>query len=92
MKRYLGLTEEEILENETLWKEERDQPELQTTQGQDLRSIGITPAAIEQDITTGEEIASADTGLGAEPGGVTPPGQTGGTAAPAPGAPPVPTI
>ena len=39
MKRYLGLTQEEIVENETLWKEERDEPELETTQGQDLRSI-----------------------------------------------------
>jgi len=85
LKRYLGLTEDEIVENEQLWKEERDQPELQTTQGQDLRSIGITPAGIESDITTGEELAGgmeaagvpggapAGGGLGGgAPGGVTP--------------------
>jgi hypothetical protein len=88
MQRYLGLTDEEILENEQLWKEERDQPELQTTQGQDLRSIGITPAGIEQDITTGEEIASTE--LGAEAGtpqggipGAPTVGQTPGAGAPA---------
>jgi hypothetical protein len=66
MKRYLGLTEEEIVENETLWAEERDEPELTTTQGQDLRAIGITPAGLESDIATGEELAGAE--MGAESG------------------------
>ena len=93
MKRYLGLTEEEIVENEQMWREERDQPELQTTQGQDLRSIGITPAGLEQDITTGEELASGLGGapdLGAVPGAPAT-AATAPTAGPAPaptGAPP----
>jgi hypothetical protein len=85
MKRYLGLTEEEIVENETLWSEERDEPELTTTQGQDLRSIGITPAGLEQDINTGEELAGADVGAeGAEGGMPGAPSTAPGTAAPAP--------
>jgi hypothetical protein len=93
MKRYLGLSEEEIQENETMWQEERDEPELATTQGQDLRSIGITPAGLESDIQTGEELAGAD--LGSVPGGpegapATAPSTAGTT--PAPGAPPIPTI
>ena len=62
LKRYLGLSEEEIMENEQMWREERDAPEMETTQGQDLRSIGITPAGMEQDIATGEELAGAETG------------------------------
>ena len=62
LKRYLGLSEEEIMENEQMWREERDAPEVETTQGQDLRSIGITPAGMEQDIATGEELAGAETG------------------------------
>ena len=62
MKRYLGLSDEEILENEQMWQEERDEPELSTTQGQDLRSIGITPAGLEQDIATGQELAGAEMG------------------------------
>jgi hypothetical protein len=87
MKRYLGLTEEEIVENETLWQEERDQPELETTQGQDLRSIGITPAGLESDIATGEEItgataAGADGGLPGAP--TTAPGTAGTAGAPPP--------
>jgi hypothetical protein len=76
MERYLGLSQEEITENAKLWKEERDEPDLQTTQGQDLRSIGITPAGMESDIQAGEALAamppegSADVGAvpGAPPG------------------------
>ena len=83
MKRFLGLTEEEVVENEYLWREERDEPELSTTQGQDLRSIGITPAGMESDIATGEELAGAE---GEIPGAGTAPteiaGQPAGQGAP----------
>ena len=85
MSRYLGLSEEEIVENEKMWREERDQPELQTTQGQDLRSIGITPAGLETDIATGQELAGAEVGIEAG----APQGEPLGTvAAPPPGAVP----
>jgi hypothetical protein len=93
MKRYLGLTEEEIVENETLWKEERSEPELKTTQGQDLRSIGITPAGLEADIQTGQEISGAggdNTAGGAEGGMPGAPTTAPGTAGA--GAPPIPTV
>lgn len=98
LKRYLGLSEEEIMENEQMWREERDEPELETTQGQDLRSIGVTPAGIESDIQTGQEIAGAEGMAGA--GGVQPtpstvPGTTSpgaGATAPGGGVPPVPSI
>ena len=65
---------------------------MTTTQGQDLRSIGVTPAGLESDITTGQELAGAEAGseaLGAAPGQT--PTTAPGTAAPA-GAPPIPTI
>jgi hypothetical protein len=78
LKRFLGLTEEEIMENETMWREERDKPDLETTQGQDLRSVGVTPAGMEQDIATGEELATAE--MGAEAGA---PQDAGSAAAPA---------
>ena len=92
MQRYLGLTEDEIEENSQLWREERDQPDLITTSGQDLRSIGITPGGIESDVDMGQEVAdmvSPEGELGAPaagaPGGVLP-----GSATPPPttGAPP----
>ncbi len=60
LKRYLGLTEEEIRENEELWDEERATPEATPATGTDLRSVGITPADMETDITTGEEVAGMD--------------------------------
>ena len=93
MKRYLGLSEEEIVENEQMWREERDEPELSTTQGQDLRSIGVTPAGLESDIAMGQELAGAEMGAeaGAPQAGAELPTATAGTAAPA-GAPPIPTI
>jgi hypothetical protein len=94
MERFLGLSEEEIVENEQMWREERDEPELVTTQGQDLRSIGVTPAGLEQDIATGQELAGAEIGAatGAPEGGIPgAPATAPGTAAPA-GAPPIPTI
>ena len=55
LERFLGLTEEEIKQNEDMWREERDTPELQTA-GSDLRSVGISPGAMQTDIETGEEI------------------------------------
>ena len=74
LERFLGLSKDEIEQNEKMWREERDRPELQTTQGQDLRSIGITPAGMETDIATGEEMANlqapgAEGGLPAAPAG-----------------------
>ena len=87
LERFLGLSQEEIVENEKLWREERDNPELQTTQGQDLRSIGITPAGLETDIQTGEELTNLEPagpeggvpaqgagGIGGTTPGNTPPG------------------
>lgn len=62
LKRYLGLTEEEILENETLWKEERDLSEVLNVSGQDLRSVGVTPAGMDADMDMGDDLA--DTGVG----------------------------
>jgi hypothetical protein len=97
MQRFLGLSEEEIVENEKMWREERDEPELETTQGQDLRGIGVTPADIESDITTGEELANADAGaglgdLGAAPGMPTAGAPATAGASPGAGAPPIPSI
>ena len=74
LERFLGLSKDEIEQNEKMWREERDRPELQTTQGQDLRSIGITPAGMETDIATGEEMSNlqapgAEGGLPAAPAG-----------------------
>jgi hypothetical protein len=55
----LGLTEGEIKENEDMWREEREDPELKVA-GSDLRAVGISPGAMQTDIETGEEIAQME--------------------------------
>jgi hypothetical protein len=83
MKRFLGMTEEEIAENERLWREENDenlQPPATDAAGE-MRGAGISSAGISSDLggiedTTGEEpapemggdeMAGATPEAGAEP-------------------------
>jgi hypothetical protein len=77
MQRFLGLTEEEIQENEKLWREERDEPSTEAA-GSDLRGVGITPGGLDADISAADEFAgmepmtpgAVDAGApGAAPGG-----------------------
>jgi hypothetical protein len=81
------LTEEEIKENETMWREERDTPTIEPS-GSDLRSIGISPGQLETDIATGEEIGQMEPAgvgtpeVGAGPAGPIVPGGVGGAGAP----------
>ena len=59
LKRYLGLTEEEIKENEKLWREENGKnlkPTIDSS-GQ-MRSVGITPGGMEAEV--GAQDAEAD--------------------------------
>jgi hypothetical protein len=89
LQRFLGLTEDEIKENEELWREERDQPEMQSGGGADLRAVGITPGGMETDITTGEEMSQMQPQGAADitgPGAALP-GAAPGGALPASGAP-----
>jgi hypothetical protein len=60
LERFLGLTSEEILRNEKMWREEQDKPDLETTQGQDLRSVGVTPGSLDSDIAMGDELAGME--------------------------------
>ena len=80
LERFLGLTEDEISKNEEMWREERDEPDLETQSGQDLRSVGITPANIETDVATGQEMSNLEP---SNPLGVPPVGP-GAPSAPSP--------
>lgn len=60
LKRYLGLTEEEIRDNEEMWREEREEAESPDATGQDLRSVGVTPADFESDLETGDMMTQGD--------------------------------
>ena len=88
MKRFLGLTEEEIEENSTLWHEERSEPEDSQVTGSDLRNIGIGIGDLESDIQVGEEIpAEGQEGMEGMPPEMTASvgGPEGGAGMPAPG-------
>ena len=51
LKRFLGLSDEEIAENETLWLEENDESVVSTGDGSDeLRGAGISSAGMDADM------------------------------------------
>jgi hypothetical protein len=92
MKRFLGLSEEEIKENQKMWHEEKTTPEEEGAKGSDLRSIGISTGDVQSDL----DMADGMSDEGGEEGmdgmdvapPVTPPAGGGGiggaTAAPPP--------
>mgnify|MGYP001475433923 FL=1 len=85
LQRFLGLTPEEMAENEKLWREENDEniKAKPTTSATELRSAGISTAGIDADLDAAEPEAPAT-----EPGTDTPETPAGGTGG---GTPPTPT-
>ena len=86
LKRFLGLSEEEMAENERMWAEENGMSANQTTDSSgELRSVGVSQAGIEADTSNlGDTTAGPDV-AGAEPGAA---GEVPPAGAPAPAAPP----
>jgi hypothetical protein len=92
LQRYLGLSEEEMLENEQLWKEEHAE-DVQAAAGETesvgLRAAGITPDNIATDIENTEAAMAPPPGAEGEPApGIAP--TAAAQAAPAPAAAPSP--
>lgn len=58
LKRFLGLTAEEVAENEKLWKEENVDEGTELPSSAELRSVGVTAAGIQGDLSS---IAGATT-------------------------------
>ena len=56
LQRFLGLTEEEIKENEKLWREENNKDADVTPEGKDLRSIGVSAGDLETDQMTADNL------------------------------------
>lgn len=77
MKRFLGLTEEEIKENERMWREENGsnlKPSLDAAS--QMRSIGVSPAGLGADAATQTAEAPVEAPeMGAEPGAEAVPAQ-----------------
>jgi len=69
MKRFLGLTQEEITENERLWREENASAlKPPADSGSELRSAGVTPGGIAADAAEQTAEAPADMAAAAEQG------------------------
>ena len=85
MKRFLGLTDEEVAENERLWAEEngKGQPTYTDAAGE-LRSAGISAAGIEGDLGMAGDLSGPEDMEGEEPG----PDQASPLGATAPTTPP----
>ena len=79
LKRYLGLTEEEMSENAEQWAEENAVKQKQATKSSELRQGGVTQAGIAGDLDNLTDPQAPDT--------TAPPAQTPGAT---PGQPPVP--
>ena len=69
MKRFLGMSEDEIKENERLWREENGSNlKSEADAGSQLRSAGITPGGLSADMGAQEAEAPEDLAAAAEPG------------------------
>jgi hypothetical protein len=69
MKRFLGMSQEEITENETMWKEENGSNlKTPTDSAGQLRSAGITPGGIAGDMAGQDAEAPEDMAAAAAPG------------------------
>jgi len=88
LKRYLGLSEEEMARNAELWAEENNVPQKKQSKSNELRGGGVTQSGITSDLDQFEE-PTADPeapepgspqpgGPGQTPGGQTPGGTGGG--------------
>src|SRR6056300_905232 len=78
LKRYLGLSEEEMARNAELWAEENNVPQKKQTKSNQLRSAGVTQSGITGDLDQFEEPTAEPESP--EPGSPQPgqPGQTPG--------------
>ena len=88
LERYLGLSEEEMQENEQMWAEEHADTELAKAEDANLRSVGVSAGGISSDLE-GVAPMPGEEGMGAEVGAPPMVGQEqgGAPAAPAGGVP-----
>jgi hypothetical protein len=90
LKRFLGLSQEEIAENQEMWAEENLDAIEPVSAGAELRGAGITPGGMSSDMDTlsqsdpgSEELQAGEPGAGQQ----TAPTAGAAPTAPAPGAP-----
>jgi hypothetical protein len=88
MKRYLGMTEQEISENETTWAEERGDAEVAKPEAPNARGAGISPGGVQTDL----DALGPDVGAAGAEGGPDMAGAAQGAGPGSPGAAPAPAL
>jgi hypothetical protein len=76
MKRFLGMTAEEIAENEVMWREENIDTDQSLSASAELRSVGVSANSISGDLNNlamAPSMPAPEEAPGAEPAGGTPP-------------------
>jgi len=68
LKRYLGLSEEEMLENETLWREENGEDGTVDAEGADMRGVGVGPGDFDADLGSMDDFDAEMDDMGGEEG------------------------
>lgn len=87
LTRYLGLSEEEMQDNEQMWAEEHSETNFSKPEEANLRSVGVSAGGISADLGNMEPAPGAETPPGGNVAGVSEPGAAPG--APAGAASPV---
>ena len=87
LKRYLGLTEEEMARNADLWAEENNVPQKKQSKNAQLRTGGVSQAGIKGDLDQFEEPTADPEAPGPATTGGGQPGQTPGGGGTVPGGP-----
>jgi hypothetical protein len=85
LKRFLGLSEEEMARNAELWAEENNVPQGKKTKANQLRGAGVTQAGIVSDLDQFEEPTADPEAPAPEAPGTGTPGQTPGGGGTVPG-------
>ena len=68
MKRYLGMTEQEISENEMAWAEEKGDPDLAQSDSPTLGGVNLTQGRVDSEIEgLGPEAPTGEPGVGGAP-------------------------
>jgi hypothetical protein len=83
LKRFLGMSDEEIAENERLWREENDETlgQLPTDASAEMRASGISSAGISADLDGAEDLAAEEGNIETGPEAAPPETVTGGEGA-----------
>ena len=70
LTRFLGLTEEEMVQNEEMWREENGKVEGVDPKGADMRGVGVAPGDFDSDMDSMDDFDMGDEDMDADIGDI----------------------